>query len=389
MNIQLGGQTMIGSGAMPRLSVLGMVVGSCLIAGLLLVSGKLLAQTLDADLFVTTANQPTDQESVNPVLVIRQRFVTIRTGAFSEDSEIADVLHLNLFDDVRLAGIRDRLERNTSGSWAWIGHLDGIADSAVTFVLEGQKISGVITLPGRLFHVRHLENELHVVREIDPSAFSGSLRPSLSDEAAVQALAANRLAEEEAVFDLVNQERAIHGLHSLSWDDRLFAAARAHSEDMAADGYFSHTSLDGRSPGDRLLDAGYFWNTYGENIAYGYPTPESVINAWMNSSGHRANILNSSFCDLGVGFAGYFWTQDFAREQGVYVCPDPEPEVCWGDFNEDGDLDESDLIIFASFFGRTNCGENPSCKGDFEPDGDVDSKDLATFEADFGKTICP
>ena len=75
---------MIGSGAMPRLSVLGMVVGSCLIAGLLLVSGKLPAQTLDADLFMTTANQPTDQESVNPVLVIRQRFVTIRTGAFSE-----------------------------------------------------------------------------------------------------------------------------------------------------------------------------------------------------------------------------------------------------------------------------------------------------------------
>jgi hypothetical protein len=61
--------------------------------------------------------------------------------------------------------------------------------------------------------VRHLENDLHVVREIDPSAFPGSLRSSLLDEVAVQALAANLLVEEEAVFDLANQERAIHDLH--------------------------------------------------------------------------------------------------------------------------------------------------------------------------------
>jgi uncharacterized protein YkwD len=389
MKIQLGGKTMIGRRATPWLSVAGKVVGSCLIAGLFLISGKPLAQAQDVDLFVTTANQSTELEAINPILVIRHRLVTIRAGVFSEESDIADVLHLNLFDDVHLAGIQDRLERDTSGSWAWIGHLDGIADSAVTLGLEGQKVSGVITLPGRLYHIRHLENELHVVREIDPSAFPGSLRPSFSDQAEVQVLAANWLAEEAAVFDLVNQERAIHGLHLLSWDNRLFAAARAHSEDMAANGYFSHTSLDERSPGDRLLEAGYFWNSYGENIAYGYPTPESVINAWMNSAGHRANILRSSVCDLGVGFAGYFWTQDFAREQGVYVCPVPEPEACFGDFDEDGDVDESDLAIFALFIGRTNCGESPSCDGDFEPDSDVDSTDLAAFVANFGKTICP
>jgi uncharacterized protein YkwD len=374
---------------MPWLSVVGKVVESCLIAGLLLVSGNPLAQALDADLFVTTANQPTDQETVNPELVIRQRFVTIRTGAFFENSEITNVLLLNLFDDVRLAGIQDSLERDTSGSWAWIGHLDGIAASAVNLVVEGPKVSGAVTLPGRLYHVRHLENEFHVVREIDPSAFPGSLRPSLSDKAAAQAPAATWLAQEEAVFDLVNQERAIHSLHLLSWDDRLFAAARAHSEDMAANGYFSHTSLDGRLPGKRLLDAGYFWYTYGENIAYGYPTPESVVNAWMNSPGHRANMLNSSFCDLGVGFAEYFWTQDFAREQGVYVCPDPPPEACWGDFTGDGKVDDNDLAVFALDFGRANCGESPSCEGDFHPDGDVDSTDLAAFEANFGKTVCP
>jgi hypothetical protein len=138
-----------------------------------------------------------------------------------------------------------------------------------------------------------------------------------------------------------------------------------------------------------VLDAGYFWNTCGENIAYGYPTPLSVMNAWMNSAGHRANILRSSFCDLGVGFAGYFWTQDFAREQGGYPCPDPEPEGCWGDFDEDGDVDESDLADFVLFMGRTNCGEGPACEGDFDSDGDVDSMDLAAFKVDFGNTDCP
>jgi uncharacterized protein YkwD len=394
MNIQFGRKTMIGRGATQWFTVVGTVIGSFLIAGLLIISNPLFAQTSDADLFRKAAKQPTDQEAVNPALVIRQRFVTVLPGAFSEDREIANVLHLNLFDDVRLTGIQDRLEKNTSGGWVWIGHLDGIADSAVTLVFEGQKISGAITLPDRLYHIRNLENELHVVREIDPFALPGSTRPSLSDEADVQAPAANPLAQEEAVFDLVNQERAVYGLHLLSWDDRLFAAARGHSEDMAANGYFSHTSLDGRSPWERILEAGYYLYTGGENIAYGYPTAESVMSGWMNSPGHRANILGSSFCDLGVGLAiystyHYYWTQDFARELGVYVCPTPEPEGCWSDFNNDGNVDESDLAALVSFIGRTNCDEVPLCEGDFDSDGDVDSTDLAEFEADFGKTDCP
>jgi len=87
---------MIGRGATPWLSVAGKVVGSCLIAGLLIVPGKLLAQAQNADLFVTAANQSTELEAVNSLLVVRQRLVTIRTGAFSEESDIADVLHLNL-----------------------------------------------------------------------------------------------------------------------------------------------------------------------------------------------------------------------------------------------------------------------------------------------------
>jgi hypothetical protein len=132
---------------------------------------------------------------------------------------------------------------------------------------------------------------------------------------------------ESEVIDLVNAERAAQGLHPLGVDHNLATAARDHSEDMGLQGYFSHTSLDGRTVPDRITAAGYSYNTYGENIAGGQSTPEDVIDAWMSSSGHRANILNSTFCDIGVGYAyladspyRHYWTQDFGRKTGVSSC---------------------------------------------------------------------
>ena len=83
---------------------------------------------------------------------------------------------------------------------------------------------------------------------------------------------------------------------------------------MAAQGYFSHTGLDGSSPGDRARAAGFSGGGIGENIAAGYGSPEAVMAGWMNSSGHRANILNCGYRLLGVGYAaqGNHWTQMFA-----------------------------------------------------------------------------
>ncbi|MQY03345.1 CAP domain-containing protein [Actinomadura macrotermitis] len=116
------------------------------------------------------------------------------------------------------------------------------------------------------------------------------------------------------VVTLVNAQRAKNGCRPLTVNAKLGRAAQAHSADMAARHYFDHTSKDGRSPGDRITAAGYRWITYGENIAMGQQTPASVMNAWMNSSGHRANILNCAFKEIGVGVAlsgGPYWTQDF------------------------------------------------------------------------------
>ena len=118
---------------------------------------------------------------------------------------------------------------------------------------------------------------------------------------------------QDEVVDLVNSERAKVGCSPLKVNAKLTEAAQAHSEDMAEHSNMSHTGSDGSSPGDRIEKAGYSWSTYGENVAYGYSSAKSVMEGWMNSSGHKANILNCDFKEIGVGHAkpGDYWTQDF------------------------------------------------------------------------------
>jgi uncharacterized protein YkwD len=115
------------------------------------------------------------------------------------------------------------------------------------------------------------------------------------------------------VVELVNAERIKAGCSPLTVNATLTKAAQSHSDDMAAHGTMSHTGSDGSSPGDRLTRAGYVWSSYGENVAYGYATPEQVMAGWMSSPGHKANILNCSFKEIGVGLAqpNNYWTQDF------------------------------------------------------------------------------
>lgn len=123
-------------------------------------------------------------------------------------------------------------------------------------------------------------------------------------------------AMEQEVLALVNSERAKNGLSALSWADDVATVARAHSSDMINRGFFSHTNPDGESPFDRLKNNGISYRTAAENIAYGQKTPADVMNAWMNSSGHRANILNKNVTELGVGAVKnnngtIYWTQVF------------------------------------------------------------------------------
>ncbi|TCN24856.1 CAP domain-containing protein [Mesobacillus foraminis] len=120
-------------------------------------------------------------------------------------------------------------------------------------------------------------------------------------------------AYEKKVIDLTNQERAKNGLKPLTLDTELSKVAREKSKDMQAKGYFSHTSPTYGSPFDMMKKFGISYKAAGENIAMGQKTPEEVVQAWMNSEGHRKNILNANFTHIGVGHVaeGNYWTQMF------------------------------------------------------------------------------
>ena len=120
-------------------------------------------------------------------------------------------------------------------------------------------------------------------------------------------------AYESEVIRLVNVQRTQHGLNPLSANWELSRVARYKSQDMVDHRYFSHTSPTYGTPFQMIRSFGLSFRTAGENIAYGQRTPQAVVNAWMNSSGHRANILNAAYTQIGVGYVanGHYWTQMF------------------------------------------------------------------------------
>lgn len=118
---------------------------------------------------------------------------------------------------------------------------------------------------------------------------------------------------ESQVVKLVNEIRVENGLRPLTADWQLTRVARYKSQDMSDLGYFSHTSPTYGSPFNMMKSFGISYRTAGENIAKGYKTAEAVVDAWMKSPGHRANILNSTYTHIGVGYVknGNLWTQMF------------------------------------------------------------------------------
>jgi uncharacterized YkwD family protein/spore coat assembly protein SafA len=118
---------------------------------------------------------------------------------------------------------------------------------------------------------------------------------------------------EQEVIRLVNEIRVQNGLGRLTYDWELGRVARYKSQDMHDNRYFSHTSPVYGTPFQMIRSFGISYRSAGENIAHGQTSPQAVVNAWMNSSGHRANILNASFTQIGVGYVadGHYWTQMF------------------------------------------------------------------------------
>ncbi|MEM7591047.1 MAG: CAP domain-containing protein [Cyanobacteria bacterium P01_A01_bin.83] len=129
------------------------------------------------------------------------------------------------------------------------------------------------------------------------------------------------------VLELTNAERAKAGLNPLRLDNQLSQAAQGHSDSMGEDDFFSHTGADGSTAFDRIKDTGYVYSTAGENIAAGQRTAQQVVEGWMNSPGHRANILNADYTEIGIGYEflendtgsvnyNHYWTQVFGTPLG-------------------------------------------------------------------------
>jgi len=123
---------------------------------------------------------------------------------------------------------------------------------------------------------------------------------------------------EAQVVELVNQQRAANGLKPLKLNWELARVARYKSEDMRDRKYFSHNSPTYGSPFDMIKAFGISYSAAAENIAVGQKTAQAVMNSWMNSPGHRSNILSTSYTEIGVGYAsggsyGHYWTQMFIK----------------------------------------------------------------------------
>jgi len=122
---------------------------------------------------------------------------------------------------------------------------------------------------------------------------------------------------EEQVVNLVNMEREQRGINPLIANPELTRVARYKSQDMESNNYFSHQSPNYGSPFDMLRNFGISFLAAGENIAKGQTSAQSVMDAWMNSTGHRENILNPNFTEIGVGYSNNYgvpyWTQMFIR----------------------------------------------------------------------------
>jgi uncharacterized protein YkwD len=282
---------------------------------LLLTAGAIPTGAAAADgLFMPHAALEPDPASVNPAIVARQRLVDIRLDLLpmAEGQSVT----LNLFDDLVVQATCVDLETDVPEGFVWTGLLPDVPGGSATINVARDTVAGYVEIPPRTYLIRWYPDEAHVIREILPPAFYSALS---SDGSASP--------DEQEVLRLVNLERQSQNLNPLAWDNSLGVAAWGHSNDMAQQNYFSHTSLDGRLFSQRIAAAGYPCGSCGENIAAGYSTPQAVMNGWMNSSGHRANILSSSYCDLGVGYAysststyKSYWTQDFGRRPGVSAC---------------------------------------------------------------------
>lgn len=173
-------------------------------------------------------------------------------------------------------------------------------------------LSGTVTSPGHHGHTAPPATTTTTTAKPKPTTTTKPPTTTTTKPKPTTTKATPPPSQTDEVFALVNQARAQNGCGALKEDTRLDTAAQAHSVDMAQNDYFDHTTPSGVTFDQREKTAGYP-TPGGENIAEGQTSAQQVMTDWMNSEGHRANILNCQFTAIGIGLDtdGWYWTQDF------------------------------------------------------------------------------
>ena len=211
-------------------------------------------------------------------------------GDFSWSSAASKGVELGLYDAAFAEGCVDGMTR---------GALAQVSYAALSQAVKGSSE----TLAGSLVRLGMVDEG--AVRSLGLPLEAAGPSPEPSPESGEDSAA-----EIQALVDLVNETRADAGLSPVALDEALSACAAIRAEEIIE--RFEHTRPDGRDCFSVLSDSGFTYRRVGENIAYGYPTAESVMDGWMNSAGHRANILESGYSRIGVGRSGTRWVQLFA-----------------------------------------------------------------------------
>lgn len=250
-------------------------------------------------------------------LVSRQRLAVIGSDVFENALQVN--IRLNLFEDVQYEAKLRCARRGVRGFTLWTGELIFDECGKIVLITDDKHVSATVFLANFSYQIRPVGENLHMIREIDNKALGSLKGRDLSLPA-----------EESRLIELVNQERAIEGLRPLQPNEQLRLAANNHARDMAIGNYFSHDRRDGRKFFQRIFDTGYPISKCGENIAAGFISPEEAFEGLIISPQHRANILNSDFTQIGVGYLfsndsrfHHYWAQSF----GGAKVPDAHPVV--------------------------------------------------------------
>ncbi len=147
---------------------------------------------------------------------------------------------------------------------------------------------------------------------------NSNIKPSMKNTPAVTPQLLAQSDFQAQLLQLLNAERQKIGAPPLRISSQLAQAAQRHADDMAKNNFLSHEGSDGSTMESRIQETGYAFSAIAENVAGGQPTPESVIQTWLNSSGHRRNMLNPEYTEIGIGYATnsssqytHYWTQVF------------------------------------------------------------------------------